>query len=164
MLQVFLSWSGERSECLARYVYRSLPTIVPGIRVFYSPKIDPGAIWPYVIPAAIRKSHVAILCITHENLSSPWLHFEAGAFWQRPAAADVVCPLLLDVSSKELPGTLQLFESRSFNKRGFKELCQFLGRKARIPSNRVGDNFKMVWPGLEGDVPACLSVLEKSTA
>jgi hypothetical protein len=45
MPQVFLSWSGTRSECLARYVHSSLPTIVPGLKVFYSPAIDPGAIW-----------------------------------------------------------------------------------------------------------------------
>jgi hypothetical protein len=114
-----------------------------------------------LIPTAIRKSRVAILCVTHENLSSPWLHFEAGAFWQRPAGGGAVCPLLLDASIK-VPGTLQLFQSRIFNKRGFKELCQFLGRKVGISPTRVGDNFKMVWPTLEADVQACLKALEQS--
>jgi hypothetical protein len=160
MLQVFLGWSGPRSECLARYVNSSLSTILPGVQPFYSPAINPGAIWPNAVATAIRKSRVAILCITRENLSSPWLQFEAGAFWQRLVGASAVCPLLLDVSDKELPGTFQLFQTRHFNKRGFRELCEFLGRKARIYPTRVRKNFKAVWPGLEADVQACLSALE----
>jgi hypothetical protein len=160
MLDVFLSWSGARSECLAYYVHNSLPTIVPGVRLFYSPAIDPGAIWSNAIAAAIRKSRVAILCIARDNLSSPWLQFEAGALWRRPAGASAVVPLLLDVSAKELPGTLQLFQTRRFDKKGFKELCEFLGRKAHIDPTRLRNNFKAVWPGLEGDVQACLSALE----
>lgn len=161
MIDVFLSWSGARSECLARYVHNSLPTIVPGVRLFYSPAIDPGATWTNAIAAAIRKSRVAILCITRDNLLSPWLQFEAGALWQRPGGATAVCPLLLDVSHKDLPGTLQLFQTRHFDKKGFKELCEFLGRKARVGPTRLRNNFKAVWPGLEGDVQACLSALDR---
>jgi len=164
MLDGFLSWSGARSECLARYVNDSLPTIVPGVRLFYSPEINPGTIWANEVAVAIRKARFAILCITRDNLSSPWLQFEAGALWKGFAVASAVCPLLLDVSVEELPGTFRLFQAKRFDKKGFKELCDFLARKTNFDPNRLRRNFKAVWPGLEDDVQACLSALERPTA
>jgi TIR domain len=162
MLDVFLSWSGARSQCLAGYLHTFLPTIVPGVRPFYSPAIDPGDIWSNATAAAIRKSRAGILCIARDNLSSPWLQFEAAALWQRLGGASGAISLLLDVSAKELPGTLQLFQTKCFDKKGFKELCEFLGRKARINPTLLRNNFKAVWPGLEDDVRGCLSALEPS--
>ena len=160
MIDVFLSWSGATSKCLADQVFNAFPTIFERrVKLFYSPAIDPGAIWIKKIAPAIRKSRVAILCVTHDNVSSPWLQFEAGALWHRHGGTGNVCPLLLDVSPNELPGTLQLFQTRRFDKKGFRELCEFIGRKAGIGPTPLRNNFKAVWPGLEPDVQACLSVL-----
>jgi hypothetical protein len=137
---------------------------VPDVRLFFSPEIDGGAIWGNVIARAIRKSRFAILCITRDNTLEPWLQFEAGALWGGVAETSAVCPLLLDVSAEELPGTLRLFQAKQFDKKGFKELCELLGRKTRLDPKLLRRNFKSVWPVLEGDVRGGLSALPTPTA
>ena len=163
-LDVFLSWSGARSEVLARYVNNVLPTIVPDVRLFFSPKIDAGAIWGNELASAIRRSRFAILCITGDNTLAPWLQFEAGALWGGGAETNAVCPLLLGVSEAELPGTLKSFQAKNFDKKGFKELCELLGRKTRLDPEQLRRNFKWAWPALESDVQGGLSALEMPTA
>jgi len=158
-VEVFLSWSGARSKCLARYVVECLPGIVPDVQLFYSPEIDPGATWSNAIASAIRRSRFAILCMTQENLSSPWLQFEAGALWRGATGATSACPLLLDVEPDQLPGPLKLFQAKRFDETGFKELCKFLGKQTRLNADRLRYNFKAVWPTLYGEVHSALRKL-----
>ena len=162
-LDVFLSWSRARSRCLAQYLNYSLPTIVPDVQVFFSPEIDAGKIWPNEMALAIRKSRFGILCITRENMLEPWLQFEAGALWGA-AETNAVCPLLLNVSEAELPGTLRFFQARRFDKKDFKKLCEQLGRETQLDPERLRRNFKSVWPVLESDVQGCLGALATPTA
>ncbi len=148
-LDVFLSWSGRKGEILARRIHEWLPAIVPDVRSFFSPNIEPGAMWSTEIAAAVRKSRFAILCITHESLSSPWLQFEAGALWRGALDSGHVCPLLFEVSVGDLPDPLKLFQAKRFDKSGFREVCKVLGRKTGLEADRLRLNFKVTWPELD---------------
>ncbi len=69
-IDVFLSWSGRTGEILARKIHEWLPSIVSNdVSSFFSPNIEPGAMWSNEIAAAVRKSRFAILCVTQDSLS-----------------------------------------------------------------------------------------------
>ena len=151
-IDVFLSWSGRKGEILARKIHEWLPSIVSNdVSSFFSPNIEPGAMWSNEIAAAVRKSRFAILCVTRDSLSSPWLQFEAGAVW-RGAETGNVCSLLFEVSADDLPAPLKLFHAKEFNESGFREVCKLLGRKTGVEGDRLRLNFKGLWPTLDREV------------
>ncbi|UCF90763.1 MAG: toll/interleukin-1 receptor domain-containing protein [Desulfobacterales bacterium] len=78
-MRVFICWSGRRSKEVAQILEEWLKKTIVGIDPFCSKDIDKGAWWSEEIRQNISTSDAGILCITPENLRSPWLHFEAGA-------------------------------------------------------------------------------------
>ena len=78
-MKVFLSWSGPRSLHIAKGFSEWLPQIINAVEPFISVEIEKGAQWSSELSAQLRGSHAGILCLTPENLTSPWLNFEAGA-------------------------------------------------------------------------------------
>src|SRR5262245_40128915 len=82
-MSVFICWSGTQSKKLAEAVKALLEATVPSLKrekaVFISGNIDKGVNWFDSIITNLKGSKAGIVCLTPENLSSPWLHFEAGA-------------------------------------------------------------------------------------
>jgi hypothetical protein len=79
-VKVFISWSGELSRRLADEIQRWLPATLQFVKPYFTPvDIEKGTKWVSEISAELSKSHVGIICLTKENLSSPWILFEAGA-------------------------------------------------------------------------------------
>src|SRR5688500_17359559 len=75
---VFICWSGVRSHKIAKAIKHLLEDIgVPG--VFVSDQIKKGSAWFDSIQENLQDAQVGIVCLTSENLLSPWMHFEAGA-------------------------------------------------------------------------------------
>ena len=58
------------------WIPKVLQTVEPYVS---SQDIHPGSLWFQNIAAELRSARFAIICVTPENASSPWLHFEAGA-------------------------------------------------------------------------------------
>jgi hypothetical protein len=58
-----------------------LVKVVPQLsgQVFVSVELEKGVRWFEEIIQRLEGARAGILCLTAENLSSPWLHFEAGA-------------------------------------------------------------------------------------
>src|SRR5262245_48446644 len=100
-MNVFLSWSGERSKAIGAALQDWLQTILQGVDVWMSPDIDAGAKWDAVLAEKLRKATVGILCLVPENVTNPWVMFEAGAMF---GALDEprVCPYLFDMELTEL--------------------------------------------------------------
>jgi len=87
---VFLCWSGKRSKNLADAVKTFLPKTMPGLKeedVFVSDELEKGTTWFESIIKKLWQSSAGVVCLTAENLESPWLHFEAGALASRFATA-----------------------------------------------------------------------------
>jgi hypothetical protein len=77
---VFICWSGDRSKAIAD----ALKTLLQGILstqvpIFLSEDIDKGAEWFQAVRTGLNSSLAGIVVLTHENIRSPWMHFEAGA-------------------------------------------------------------------------------------
>src|SRR5690349_19245536 len=79
--QVFISWSGKRSLAVAESLCVFIPRVLPELkdRLFVSTGIEKGSRWSDEIARHLEDADAGILCLTAEGLTSPWLHFEAGA-------------------------------------------------------------------------------------
>src|ERR1051326_1201012 len=79
-MKVFISWSGPLSQKLAAMLRVWLPSVIQVVKPYYSPDdINKGTRWAAEISKELEESQVGLLCITPDNLYSPWIMFEAGA-------------------------------------------------------------------------------------
>ena len=103
-MKVFISWSGARSKKVALIFRDWLPTVIQAIEPFVSSEdIEKGARWNTDIAQELKESSFGLICVTKENLSAPWLNFEAGAL-SKTIDNTYVAPLLFDVKPSDLKG------------------------------------------------------------
>jgi hypothetical protein len=90
-MSVFICWSGDRSHEVARAVRTLLQSALPRlvgakeIHVSISDEIEKGVAWFDSIIKRLQSAKAGVVCVTSENVDSPWMHFEAGALAQRVA-------------------------------------------------------------------------------
>src|SRR5688572_6868815 len=80
-MHVFICWSGRRSRRIAEAFASHWLTAVLGESVtsFVSfADIEKGEGWFERLLMELGRSDAALLCLTPENLASPWMHFESG--------------------------------------------------------------------------------------
>ena len=110
-MQVFLSWSGERSHALALALHRWLPSVLNVVDPFVSSEdIGKGSRWIYELTNQLEKTAYGIVCLTPENQNSQWLIFEAGAL-SRSLEAGRVTPFLIDMQPSDVIGPLAQFQA-----------------------------------------------------
>jgi hypothetical protein len=79
-MDVILSWSGPQSRKVAETLNGWLKDVLPGIKPWISTEdITKGAVWFPALLGRLEAARLCIICITPENVRSPWLYFEAGA-------------------------------------------------------------------------------------
>src|SRR6266566_1158547 len=77
---VFISWSGERSQKVGTAIYDWLPMVVQSAKPWMSEEdIEKGSRGLDEIAKALDVMSVGIICLTPENLERPWILFETGA-------------------------------------------------------------------------------------
>src|SRR5260370_10103590 len=100
---VFISWSGPRSKKLAFHVQQWLRKLVQRSDPWMSDTdIQPGQRWNVEVSSHLEDAKFGIICLTPENLNSPWLLFESGALAKAVDSARVL-PLLFDLTRRRLP-------------------------------------------------------------
>lgn len=108
--RVFISWSGTKSQGVAEALEVWLPRVIQAVEPFVSTGTQKGIGWPAELHKRLRESDFGIVCVTSENVDSPWLNFEAGALAARFEEARVA-PLLLEVEPETVTGPLRLFQA-----------------------------------------------------
>jgi hypothetical protein len=89
-MDVFICWSGDRSKAIAQALTVLVRQVLsPPPEIFLSENIDKGAEWFQAVRAGLDSARAGIIVLTHENIHSPWMHFEAGAL-ARTLEADPV--------------------------------------------------------------------------
>ena len=79
-MDVFISWSGQRSRAVAEALKKYLPMIVNDLNPWLSSTdIDKGSRSSEEIAVALTNAKAGIICLTPNNLKEPWILFEAGA-------------------------------------------------------------------------------------
>lgn len=150
---VFISWSGELSGGLAEALHGWLRSVIQSVRPYYtSLDIMKGAKWGPDIWTKLRESRVGIICLTSDNLNSPWIHYEAGALSNNKDA--YVCTLLFNLKTTDVAGPLAGFQHTVFEKAQVGQLMHTindLGTAAdKLPDNLLNEAFEQYWPRLEG--------------
>ncbi len=79
-MRIFICWSGEQSKGIAAGLDTWLETIFGKGTTFFSEKaIEKGTRWFEAVNLELNQATAGLVCITLENVRSPWIHFEAGA-------------------------------------------------------------------------------------
>jgi len=110
MLNIFVSWSGERSKLFAESLCYWIPRVHNHLKPWMSKQIPKGSRWRTVVGERLEETEVGLLCVTPENTSSPWLMFEAGALSKRLESSRV-CPVLYELKADDLVSPLDQFQA-----------------------------------------------------
>jgi hypothetical protein len=155
-MKVFISWSGERSRQLAQALHGWLPLVLHYVKPWMSDAdVAAGDRWSAVIAKELETSNFGIICITPENLQSPWVMFEAGALAKAMQEAKVI-PLLFNLEIREISGPLAQFQAKKFNRDGVAEVVNSINKSTEsgVTEERLRQLFGPLWPQLEGQISA----------
>lgn len=163
-MKIFLSWSGELSRELAEALRDWLPAVLQSVKPFFTPNdIEKGARWSKDIAQELESSSYGIFCLTKENLTKPWIMFEAGALSKRIDASRV-CPVLFGVDNADLEGPLVQFQASPFNEAEMRKLMKTLNSglgDQRLDDAVLASVFEMWWPKLNEKIS---KILERHAA
>ena len=164
---IFLSWSGKRSKSVAEALSSWLSEVIQAVEPWISSDVEKGVRWGPEITTRLQASPIGIICLTQDNLSAPWLLFEAGAISNTRDAH--VCTFLLGVPPTDVQQPLAQFQHTSFDKADVKRLLATINQRldssgGRGLSERTLDNvFELNWPRLESILaPLCVPSQSKA--
>ena len=162
-MKVFISWSGERSKIAATGLRNWLPDVIQAVTPWMSSvDINPGSRWSSDISEQLSETQVGIICLTPENLSSPWVLFEAGAL-AKALGETLVCPYLIGVEPTDLTGPLMQFQAIKANKESTWDLIKTIAKTQTDNFNQKGLRkvFNHLWPELEDIINTALNLISK---
>jgi hypothetical protein len=151
-VKILLSWSGESSRALATFLREWLPRVLSGVEPWMSDKdIGPGQIWFDELMESLLGVQAGIVCVTRENVTSPWIHFEAGCLAAK-FAKGLLCPYLVGMKVSDLGRSpLGSRQCVSATKEGTWQLVSGLNKllRRRQDDGPLSSLFDLHWPELE---------------
>lgn len=98
------------------------------------------------IAKELEASNFGILCVTRDNLESPWMLFEAGSLANSLPNGHVI-PLLLDLEFSEISWPLAQFQANRFDQEGVYKAVESINRAAPNPIDeaRAKQLFDALW-------------------
>lgn len=169
-VKVFISWSGEKSKKIANIFREWLPTVIQSIEPFVSSEdIEKGSRWNTDIAQELNETKFGIICVTKDNLNSPWINFEAGAL-SKSLENTFVAPVLFDVKPSELKSSpISQFQATSFTKEDIKRLLETLNNATAngLTQSRLNKAFDLCYSDLEASIDElkkCEDVLDNGEA
>ncbi|MBN1655388.1 MAG: toll/interleukin-1 receptor domain-containing protein [Deltaproteobacteria bacterium] len=156
-MDIFISWSGSASQSLAQALRGWLRAVVQLATPWMSEvDIHAGQRWGHEVANRLEGTKFGIVCVTPENLASPWLMFEAGALARSVSSARLV-PVLLGIRKANLTLPLAQFQAVETDVKGIKSLVvainEALGDR-QLPAETIAITFEALWPQLEHDIKA----------
>lgn len=150
-VRIFISWSKDRSKAFAQEIRDWLPEVIQEVEPWMSAEdIGKGKRWSDEIARYLDETSEGIVCVTADNMTEPWLHFEAGALAKSRADA-TVRPLLLDVGKADVVGPLAEFQlTAALDPEDMWLFVKSIenGCERRIGEERLRRAFDRVWPDL----------------
>ncbi len=153
-MNIFVSWSGDRSESVAKAFRDWLPNIFQSANPWMSGvDIEKGVLWHEKILEKLRESKVDLICLTPENLKRPWINFEAGAIANNyRLEKNHICTILIDLHPDALEGPLKQYQATRLNKDDVFALVATINGalvKGTLSKKTLESAFKGHWPELE---------------
>ena len=154
-MKVFISWSGSISRQIAKSFYDWLPSVLQNVEPFMSSEdIEKGARWLSSMTTELQDCHFGLICLTPENLTAPWIHFEAGSLSKMIDRSRLV-PILFKLEPSDVQGPLTQFQMVNF---GQEEMLQLLrginnaSEERKLEETRLESIFTKFWPELESSL------------
>lgn len=96
-----ISWSKAQSKTVAMALHSWLPSVIPGIKPWISTNdIDKGRQWFSELQTILTDTRLCIVCVTPDNVRSPWIYYEVGAIATKEDV--LICPYLVGVTPNML--------------------------------------------------------------
>jgi hypothetical protein len=106
-----------------------------------------------VIAQALDSAAVGIICLTPENLSAPWILFEAGALSKSLGRNELVCPYLVDLEKRDVKPPLAQFQLTAAHEADTRRLVHAINSSLeaeyRAPTVDLDRRFNKWWPDLD---------------
>jgi hypothetical protein len=150
-MKIFISWSGERSHLVAQALHGWLPLVLHYVKPWLSEAdVAAGERWAQAVAKELESSNFGIICVTPENLGSPWVLFEAGALAKSMQGAKVI-PLLFNLEFSDIGGPLAQFQAKKVERSGLAEVVNSINQSAdqAVPEDRARQLFSALWPEFE---------------
>jgi hypothetical protein len=108
-----------------------------------------GKRWLIEVAKQLSGSSFGIVCLTPENLESPWVHFEAGALSKLEGA--YLWTYLHDLKPADVKGPLEDFQHTQFSKDEIKKLVGTINSasETKLEEQRFNETFETYWPKME---------------
>lgn len=151
-MKIFLSWSGNTSHKVALVLNDWLPSVIQSITTYIaSEDIYKVARWGKDITYELGNSTYGILCVTSDNINSPWLNFEAGAL-AKNMDMSFVNSFLFNIKRSEVCGPILQFQSTIFEKDDIYKLVKSLnaaGGESKLNDDILSATFNVWYSSLE---------------
>ena len=163
-MKVFISWSGTKSQEVAKILKQWIPCVIQSVDPYFSSAdIDKGARWSTDIAKELKDASFGILCVTKDNLSSSWLNFEAGAL-SKSIEQSKVCPFLIDLKPSEITNSPILqFQMASSSKDDVLKLFTSINSNlgdVRLNEDVLCRSFETFWPKIDEALKSVSSISE----
>jgi predicted nucleotide-binding protein len=150
-MNVFLSWSGNRSKKAAVALRDWLPNALQAVQPWLSSKdAAVGKRWASSLAKALEEARIGIVCLTKENTEAKWLQFEAGAL-SRLSDDVLLCLYTLDPEVTDIDGPLSQFQIVPADRDGTFGLLKALNESnqgPKLPDKQLEKSFDIWWPEL----------------
>jgi TIR domain len=161
-MKTFISWSGRRSKAVADALYVWLKDVIQAIDPWISSEeIRKGTRWNVELARELETTHIGVVCLTPENLTAPWLLFEAGALSKLYTEQDAhVCTYLIDMPYTAVTGPLRDFQPTLATEEDTYRLVKSINAaipegQGRLTDTELARAFRCWWPELQ----QCLETL-----
>lgn len=159
-MKVFISWSGTTSCEVAKLLSEWIGNVLQGVKCWYSPDdIEKGSLWFNEIGDVLSSNNFGIICLTSDNINSPWILFEAGALF-KGLSHSRVCPILIaGLGSADVRPPFSHFNLTTMIEGDMLRLIQTVNRHAENPieDERLIKTFKLWWPQFFEDYEKAIS-------
>lgn len=149
---------------VAKALAELLPDVVQDLKAWMSAHdIGAGARWGHELHQQLESSNFGILCLTPENITAPWLLYEAGSLAKSVSDSRVV-PFRLRLSATDVPFPLAQFQGVDADEVGTKRLVESLngGLKQPMEQDRLARVFQRWWPDLRARIDQIPAELERA--
>lgn len=125
--------------------------------------LESGSLWVSELNQQLSVSATGIVCITQENKTAPWIHFEAGALAKGLTKARV-CTFLIDLKPEDIANPLGQFNHTLPTREGMWKLIKSFNEKLKGPTHLeesvLSQLFELFWPKFDREFQKVLAEYE----
>jgi hypothetical protein len=153
---IFISWSGLPSKHVASALRTWLSDVIQSAQPWMSDSdIDKGSRGTEEISKALDTIEVGISCLTFENMTAPWILYEAGAMSKRIGTKSRLCTYLLaGLTQEHVSPPLGMFQHTRSDKEDTKRMVKSINGAIKNPlsDSSLDRAFEKYWPDLEESI------------